>query len=73
MNDAPVPDDCITRIRFPAVKGLPPEIVMMLHKSLVQLVLLRRGLEITSAQLERSRKAVLESHNLLGRLRADGF
>ena len=72
MNGLP-PDDCIGRIRFPSVKGLPSEIVMMLHKSLVQLVLLRRSLEMTSAHMKCSRIAICESEELLGRLRADGF
>jgi hypothetical protein len=67
------PQNCIDRIRCPAIDGLSRETVHILHKSLVGLVYLRRSIEDTKLCVDRSWDAVRESNKLLHRLRIDGF
>jgi len=61
------------RIRCPAIKGLPRDIVTMLHRSLVDLVLMRQSIRTVNIQLERSQTAMDETKQLLERLRKNGF
>jgi len=67
------PITSLNRIRCPAIKGLPPDIVTMLHRSLVHLVLMRQSIRTVNIQLERSQSAVLETRELLDRLRKNGL
>jgi len=49
--------------------GHARNVVAQLHKSIVLLVHLRLGLEMTSMHLERSTEAIRESRQLLSQLR----
>jgi len=67
------PQDCIGGIRCPAIKGLPTETVNLLHQSMVEIVQLRRSIEYARIGVDHSWRAVLESRDLLKRLRLEGF
>jgi hypothetical protein len=45
--------DCMERIRCPAIERLPRDTVILLHNSLVHIVRLRRGIEVTDRQAAR--------------------
>lgn len=65
---------CRTRIealRIPDVKGLPDDIYHMLHHSFVDIVKMRRSIESVDAHIDRSREAILESREILQRLRGE--
>ena len=64
---------CIDRIRCPAIKGLSPDIVHMLHHSLVGLVHLQRSIEDAKLQVGLSWRAAYESEDMLRQLRERGF
>jgi hypothetical protein len=64
--------NCIDGIRCPAIKGLPTDIVTMLHKTMVHMVQMRRSIEATEVRLQSSQQAVWDSHFLLARLRRYG-
>jgi hypothetical protein len=66
-------NNAIDTIRCPVIEGLSSETVAMLHKSLVDIVHLRRSLERTRLQVTRSSQAAFESAELLRRLRLQGF
>jgi len=63
----------IEDVRCPVVKGLPDDVYHMLHHSFVHIIRLRRSIENADAQVERSREAILESREMLQRLRLDGL
>jgi hypothetical protein len=65
--------DCIDLIRCPVIKGLPTDTVEMLHKSMVEIVHLRRSIEFARIGVDHSWRAVLESNELLRRLPLEGF
>lgn len=67
------PQNCIDDIRCPAIKGLPRETIVMLHKSLVSIAHMRLSIESVNFQVYRSSSAVHESKELLRRLRREGF
>jgi len=67
------PRRTIADIRCPAINGLDDNIVHVLHHSMTTLVHLRRSLEVTDLQIERSRNAALASEELLKRLQHEGF
>jgi len=59
----------IADVRCPVVKGLPDDVYHILHHSFVHIIRLRRSIESADAQVDRSREAILESRELLMRLR----
>jgi len=61
----------IEDVRCPVVKGLPDDVYDMLHHSFVHILRMRRSIESTDAQVDRSREAILESREMLQRLRLD--
>ena len=63
----------IEDIRCPMIKGLPPDIVHMLHHSLVEIAIMRRSIESADREVERSLLAVFESRELLRALRTKGM
>ena len=67
------PETWVDGIRFPAIKGLPKDTVVLPHNSLVHIARMRRSIEVAERQLERARAAVWESQRLLVELRKDGF
>jgi hypothetical protein len=67
------PPEFIDRIRCAAGNGLPQDIAVLLHKSIVQLAVMRRSIELINLQIEDSTEAALESEYLLARLRRDGL
>ena len=67
------PDNCIDHLRCPAIDGLPPETVAMLHHSLVDIVRMRRSIESAGRQVRHSLDAALDSAELLRRLHLEGF
>ena len=67
------PPEFIDRIRCAAGNGLPQDIVVLLHRSIAQLAVMRRSIELINLQIEVSTEAALESEYLLARLRRDGL
>ena len=67
------PRDCVDRIRCPDINGLPSEVVILLHDSLVHIVRMRRGIEVTNRQVQSARQAAWGSIFLLAELRRQGF
>ena len=63
----------IEDLRIPAVKGLPDDVYHMLHHSFVDIARLRRSIERADAQICQSREAILESREMLERLRREHF
>ena len=45
----------------------------MLHHSFVDILKMRRSIESTDASIETSMEAILKSHEVLKRVRDDGF
>jgi hypothetical protein len=64
---------CVDDIRCPAIEGLPPETVAMLHHSLVDIVHMRRSIESVKLRTRNSLDAARESAELLRRLHLEGF
>jgi len=62
----------IESLRCPDIKGLPDDVVHILHHSLVDIARMRRSIEYTDKALEHSTRAASESWELLKRLRANG-
>ena len=62
----------ITAVRCPAIKGLPDDVVHLLHHCVVELVHIRRGIEDADRQVARASRAVFESCELLRRLAEQG-
>jgi hypothetical protein len=62
----------VENLRCPAIQGLSPDTVHILHKSMTQLVRLPRSLEAADIQIERAREMVLETQELLARHRKNG-
>jgi hypothetical protein len=63
----------IQDLRIPVVKGLPDDIYHMLHHSFVDIAMMRLSIESADAHVDRSREAILESEEMLKRLRREGF
>jgi len=63
----------IEDVRCPTVKGLPDDIYHMLHHSFVDILKMRRSIEIVDVLINESRMAALESRDVLKRVRDDGF
>ena len=61
---------CIEDVRCPTVKGLPDDIYHILHHSFLKM---RRSIESVDALIDTSIEAVLESREMLERLRNNGF
>jgi len=59
----------IDDIRCPAIKGLPEDVVHILHHSLVEIAIMRQSIESANQEVERSLLAVFESCELLRELR----
>ena len=62
----------IEDIRCPMIKGLPQDIVHILHHTLVEIAIMRRSIESADREVERSLHAVFESCELLRTLRTKG-
>ena len=73
MDPGEWPKAFVDRIRCPRIKGLPPETIHLLHKSLVHIVNMRRSIERANLQRDRSILAAIEAEQLLGRLRREGY
>jgi len=67
------PQNHIDRVRCPLIKGLSRDVVHTLHKSLVGIALMRMSSELAGIQIERSRRAIRETDELLERGRREGF
>jgi len=63
----------IEDVRCPAVKGLPDDVYHLLHHSFVHILRMRRSIASADAHLDRSWEAILESREMLQRLRHDGL
>ena len=63
----------IEDVRCPNVKGLPDDIYHMLHHSFVHILKMRRSIESADVLIDTSRKAVIESCNMLKRTRDKSF
>jgi hypothetical protein len=63
----------IEDLRCPNIKGLPENVVQLLHRSLVEIAHLRRSIENTDQQVALSSKAVFQSCELLRRIHAQGI
>jgi hypothetical protein len=63
----------IADVRCPDIKGLPDDIVHMLHHSFVGIVQMRRSIERADLAVESGSKAAIEGLALLERLKAEGF
>jgi len=63
----------IEDVRCPTVKGLPDDIYHMLHHSYVDIVKMRKSIESLDVRIGASLKAVLESCDLLKRVRGEHF
>ena len=59
--------------RCPTVRGLPDDIYPMLHHSFVDILKMRRSIESADALVEQSRGAILQSREMLQRLRSECF
>ena len=64
---------CIEDVRCPTVKGLPDDIYHILHHSFVEILKMRRSIESADRFVDAPREAILESHDMLKRLRDEGF
>ena len=60
-------------MRCPVVKGLPDDIYHTLHHSFVHILKMRRSIESADALIDSSRKAAIESWDVLKRARDNGF
>jgi hypothetical protein len=60
-------------VRCPNIKGLPDDIVHMLHHSFVGILQMRRSIDRADFWIETGRKAAIEGLDLLARLKAQGF
>ena len=60
-------------VRCPVVNGLPNDIYHVLHHSFVEILEMRRSIESVDALIDTSIEAVLESREMLERLRNNGF
>ena len=60
-------------MRGPDVKDLPPDMVLLLQRSLAELELMRASIDRPCLQVERSQCAVCESEDLLDHLRKAGL
>jgi len=72
MNFA-CPQDPVGHMRGPDIKDLPPDMLLLLQRSLAQLELMRTGIDRLGLQVERSQGAACESEELLDRLRKAGL
>jgi hypothetical protein len=72
MNFA-CPQDPVGHMRGPDIKDSPPDMVLLLQRSLTQLELMRASIDGLGLQVERSQGAVCESEELLDRLRKAGL
>jgi len=63
----------IEDVRCTAIKGLPDDIYPMLHHSFVDILKMRRSIEDVNVLVDGSAKAILESLDVLKRVRDDGF
>jgi hypothetical protein len=63
----------IEELRFPDIKGQPEETVRHTHRSFVRILRVVRSLETADSLVDSSRNAVIESRDLLARLKAEGF
>ena len=61
----------IEDVRCPLVKGLPDDVYHILHQSFVEILKMRRSIESADARIDESMKAVIESCDVLERLRDD--
>jgi hypothetical protein len=68
MNFA-CPQDPVGHMRGQDIKDSPPDMVLLLQRSLTQLELLRASIDGLGLQVDRSQGAVCESEELLDRLR----
>ena len=59
----------IEDVRCPAINGLPDDVYHMLHHSFVHILRMLRSIESADAHMDRSREAILESREMLQRLR----
>jgi diguanylate cyclase len=63
----------IEDVRFPDIKGLPVDIVHMLHHSCVGILRMRRSIESADIVVALARAATNDARALLARLKAEGF
>jgi hypothetical protein len=63
----------IDDVRCPDIKGLPDDIVHVLHNSFVGILRMRRSIENADRVAESGRRAAIEAQALLARLKAEGF
>jgi len=63
----------IEDVRCPAVEGLPEDIYDILHHSFVDILKMRRSIEMLDTSIDASWKAVLESCEVLKRVQGEGF
>jgi hypothetical protein len=63
----------IEDVRRPAVKGLPDDVYHILHHSFVDILRMRRSIESVDAIIDTSKKAVIESCDVLKRMQDVGF
>jgi len=63
----------IEDVRCPDVKGLPDDIYHILHHSFVEILKMRRSIESADTVIDKSTQAILGSHEVLKRVRDDGF
>ena len=63
----------IEDVRCPAVKDLPDDVYHILHHSYVEILKMRRSIEIVDALIDMSRETVNDSWDVLKRLQNDGF
>ena len=71
--DGKPPQHSINDIRCPAIKGLRRDVVILLHKTMVGMTMMHLSIETAYIHIDRSRRAALESRELLTRLRIQGF
>ena len=67
------PLNCVDPLQCPSIKGLPDDVIAQLHRSIVQLVQMRRSIEDADLNIRQSREALHKSFQLLSQLRKDGF
>ena len=63
----------IEDVRCPAVKGLPDDVYHILHHSFVHILKMRRSIESADVHIDASVEAILESRDVLKRVRDNGF
>jgi len=73
MNVVDKPKNSIDLIRSPATQGLGSKTIDMVHKSMVDIAKMRLCTERILFQVGRSSNALLDSKELLDRLRREGF